>query len=192
MASRRRSDLPELREFVKEHDQKLYDFCFYALSGGYNVERVVLDTFRDFGAQYRRVLGRTKKWDGELARTELFRIAWQKIRDETAHVEYSVVLGRDTREVQKFDDDLLAQWQRNPQMLGVFEEQFLERLSQVEFEFRVPVVLRDIIGFSDDEVMSILGLRWGVHRHRLNRGRLELLERLKGITTEHRPPEVTA
>jgi len=47
-------------------------------------------------------------------------------------------------------------------------------------------VLRDILKFEDEETSRILGVRWGVYRHRLHRGRLELKDNLRGkaITAE--------
>lgn len=59
-------------------------------------------------------------------------------------------------------------------------EPYLSRLSRVDIDFRAPMVLKDILRFDDEEILRILGIRWGVYRHRLHRGRLAFRESLKG------------
>ena len=50
--------LPELREFIKENDQRLYDFCVYMLYGGMDVDELILSIFREFGDHYRKLTSR--------------------------------------------------------------------------------------------------------------------------------------
>lgn len=42
----RNDRLPELREFIKENDQRLYDFCLYLFHGGLYTEDLILSIFR--------------------------------------------------------------------------------------------------------------------------------------------------
>lgn len=172
---------PDLREFIKEHDQKLYDFCFYMLDGGFLAEEAILATFHDYASVYRRLTSRRSgDWDPKDARVQLFQTAWSRIREALARVQYSWTVGRDTRAFKALDDDILGHWGGRKTEVTEIETAVVERLGRVDAEFRVPVVLRDILGFDDEEVVQILGVRWGVFRHRLHRGRLELKDGLRG------------
>lgn len=184
---------PELREFIKEHDQKLYDFCSYMLDGGILAEEAILATFHDFSAVYRRLTSRRSgAWDPREARIQLFQLAWNRVREALARVQFTWTVGRDTRPFKAFDDDVLSRWDGKRKDLSGLESSVVERLSRIDPDFRIPVVLRDVLGFDDEEVVQILGVRWGVFRHRLHRGRLELKEGLRGrpgapATSEARP-----
>lgn len=111
-------------------------------------------------------------------RIRLYRIAWERIRDETVALSFQWNLGRDTRLLKRWDENLLLKDPaREP---AAFDAAILERLRRVDAELRAPVVLKDILRMEDEEVVRILNLRWGVYRHRLHRGRLEFREALRG------------
>lgn len=52
----------------------------------------------------------------------------------------------------------------------------LELLERIDIKFRAPIVLKDIQGFSYEEVAQIMNLPVGTVRSRLNRGRKQLRE----------------
>ncbi len=173
---------PDLREFIKENDQRVYDFSSYLLAADFAVEDLVLLIFRDFGDAYRRIHGMTT--DGvppEEMRLRLFQIAWRTIQSALHQTYYPVVGGRDTRLLKGMDEDLLpARGAKDGAARG--ENRVRDRLARVDAELRAPVVLRDILKFEDEEAARILGLRWGVYRHRLHRGRLDFKDALKGLS----------
>jgi RNA polymerase sigma-70 factor (ECF subfamily) len=55
----------------------------------------------------------------------------------------------------------------------------LERVRRLPFEFRAPVVLRDIEGWSNQEVADILELSLPATKSRIHRGRMKLREELE-------------
>ncbi len=173
------SQLPELREFVKENALPLHTFCHYLLQEEHTVEDVLLDVFRRFGDTYRKHSGkRDSGWEALEMRIRLYRLAWEKIRDETATLTFQWNLGRDTRVLKRWDENLLVKdLTLDP---TAFDALVLERLRRVDIELRAPVVLKDILRFEDEEVVRVLSLRWGVYRHRLHRGRLEFRDALRG------------
>lgn len=180
MASSAKNQFPELREFVKEHDQRLFDFCCYLLEGGSVAEEVVLGTFSEFGTAFRKAKSRSFHWDPQQMRVELYQIAWRRVRETLSSMQYAWSIGRDTRQFKSFERDLLSEWKRHPEAVEKFDSLVVERLGKVDPDFRAPVVLRDILKFPDEEVAQILDLRWGVYRHRLHRGRMELKDGLRG------------
>ncbi len=191
MAKARSSErIPELREFIKENDQRLYDFCMYMLHGSGSLDDLLLWIFRDFGDAYRK-LSRSKDsaWEHLELRIRLFQIAWEGIRDYQTRMQHSYPMatsGRDTRPAKHFDGDILTLWRGSTKDFLPIETAVLERLARIDADFRAPVVLRDILGFDDEEVVRILAIRWGVYRHRLHRGRLDYKDGLRGRTF---PPE---
>ena len=54
-------------------------------------------------------------------------------------------------------------------------------LKQISEEFRQPLVLKEIDGFSYEEIAQILDIPLGTVRSRIFRGRLELIERLQRV-----------
>lgn len=183
MAKAKTNDrLPELREFIKENDQQLYDFCCYMLHGGGQslAEDLVLEIFREFGDAYGKMRSDSSgKWEPLEVRVRLFQIAWDRVREAMVQIPQAWSVGRDTRPLKSFDDDILGAYARDGRVHEI-EPVAIERLARIDADFRAPVVLRDILKFDDEEVSRILGVRWGVYRHRLHRGRLEYKDILRG------------
>lgn len=172
---------PELREFIKEHDQRIFDFCTYLLPSGMDRDDLVLAIFRDFGDHYRRLsLQKDATWEPLEIRLRLFQLAWEKVRETILHTPIPWSVGRDTRQLKGMEDDWLRGAKFKTLDPKTMVDPIREHLGNIDADFRAPVVLRDILGFEDEEVMRILGLRWGVYRHRLHRGRLELKDSLRG------------
>lgn len=192
---------PQVREFVKENAERLYSFCFYMLEEGMSLDDLVLTIFRDFGDEYRQ-LGRHRDtaWAPNELRVRLYRIAWNAIKEALFHQQISWSPGRDMRVLKGMDDDLLREWSSGENKsergagavrgIGDPDPGVTDRLRKVTADFRVAVVLRDILGFGDEDVVRILDLRWGVYRHRLHRGRLEFKDQLKGRATSGSKPPV--
>jgi DNA-directed RNA polymerase specialized sigma24 family protein len=171
---------PGLRDLVKENDQKVYDFALYMCAGQEDVTDLVLDVFRRFGDFYKRSSSNSNSViDQSELRLQLFAMAWNSIRRNLHGQSFSWPIGRDTRVQQEAEADLLLELAKEK----VTEEsraRFIARLAQVDSDLRAPLVLKDLLGFGDEEAVRILGTRWGVYRHRLHRGRLQLCEHLRG------------
>lgn len=176
---------PDLREFIKENDQRVYDFCTYLLAADFAVEDLVLSIFREFGEYYRRTHVLTSSGASpEEMRLHLFQIAWAQVQGSLHHFHFPSLGGRDTRLLKGLDDDVLPSRSENKEKVASkTENRVRDRLARVDAELRAPVVLRDILKFEDEQVARILGLRWGVYRHRLHRGRLDFKDSLKGLST---------
>jgi DNA-directed RNA polymerase specialized sigma24 family protein len=179
MKSKAAEAAPQLRELMKENDQRLYDFCYYMLYGGIGIEDQIVSIFRSL----RRTMGRlSMRDDGKNTmelRLRLFQTVWQLIQVALEGMQYEWPVGRDTRQLKGLDEDILREWQSNGRDASRLEEAVLERLSRIEPDLRATIILRDILGMDDEDAVRILGVRWGVYRHRLHRGRLELKDGLK-------------
>jgi len=192
MVGDKEGNRPALAELIRENDARLYHFCFYMLSDDSDLEPIVLEVFRKFGNEYRKMLGKKgAEWGPRAFRLRLFQIAWDSIQRHLAKWQYEMSdLGRDMRTLKTVEGDLLSAFSElNEESLATDQltSEILMRLGKVDREFRAPLVLRDMLGFSDEEVTRILATRWGVYRHRLHRGRLEFRENLRGISLSFNP-----
>ena len=67
---------------------------------------------------------------------------------------------------------------------GIKDEIIQKTLLKVKEAYREAVILRDIQGLSYEEISEILGVNEGTIKSRINRGRAQLQELLKGIYKE--------
>jgi RNA polymerase sigma-70 factor (ECF subfamily) len=67
---------------------------------------------------------------------------------------------------------------------GIKDEIIQKALLKVKESYREAVILRDIQGMSYEEISEILGINEGTVKSRINRGRAQLQELLKGIYKE--------
>ncbi|MEZ4749553.1 MAG: hypothetical protein R3B54_02680 [Bdellovibrionota bacterium] len=177
MGEKTESRLPELREVVKEQDRRVYNFCEYMLYDPALVAPLVINIFAEFGKVYRRLESHAAEYSDSELKIRLFQVAWTFIQRHLAAQEHNLHVGRDTRDLKDFGRDLLAG--ANAEDTHV-REQIFQRILSLDADLRAPVVLRDILKFDDEQTMQILGMRWGVYRHRLNRGRLDFANFLRG------------
>lgn len=166
-----------LREFIKENEGTLYSFIELMVPKKEVRESVLLETFREFGSFFRRQ--HTKCAPSEL-KTKLFTIAWSLIVQSQDEDGMRWLDGRDTRKMGEWDVDLLSKWSTTRTVDDTLRHSLFNRIQLVSNEFKAPLVLKDILGLEDEEIMRVLGSRWGVYRHRLHRGRMDLLHELKG------------
>jgi DNA-directed RNA polymerase specialized sigma24 family protein len=171
----------DLREFIKENDQGTFDFCHYMLHGVLPVDEFVIQLFKNFSTEFRRLERAKGQWDSESLRLRLFQFTWEKIRAASVTPVYMTTPGRDMRSLRQMDEDILDLGEsKDKNHWARHESAVLERLARVDFEFRAPLVLRDVLGFTDEQAVQILSLRWAVYRHRLHRGRVDFKDALRG------------
>ena len=122
-------------------------------------------------------------------RTWIYRIAinqarnrwrwWKRRRrDSTVSLDSAGVNG-----TQPLVDTLSAERDRSPeqQTLSHERERVLRRaLQSLSLSYRETVILRDIEGFTYEEIAETLGINVGTVKSRLARGRQELRQRLEG------------
>ena len=56
-------------------------------------------------------------------------------------------------------------------------------LSDLTPEYRIPVVLKDVMGFSYDDISEALDIPMGTVRSRIHRGRAQLRDALERVGT---------
>ncbi len=153
-------------ELVRKTKQRVYDFLYLMLPIPEEVDEIMVASFRWFGSSK----------NAEPSELALFSRAWQNLQAVLRSEVPESSMGRDTRVLSSFDDNLLTQKKLSKDQQTIL----LKRMATIDADFKAPVILKDVLKFEDEEILKILGLRWGVYRHRLHRGRLEVKDALKG------------
>lgn len=165
-----------LREITQECATPINTFCHYMLYGQ-DQEDLVLEIFREFGDAFRKLsrIGAS----ADRLRIELYRIAWRLAQQAHAVRQPPALSSIDARPLAGRQEDLLKLWVEKNDFGADLDLCVAERIAQIDFDYRVVVVLRDILKLAHEDVARILELRWAVYRHRLHRGRLELRDCLR-------------
>ena len=179
------SVVSEFREFVKDQIEPVYHFCYFLILDDSEVEGLVVSVFRDLGIQYRKGTKKNRgPWGVLETRILLFQIAWRKIRRVQSNFSWDAPFTASSP--RPSSEDILTHLREDT----LFSGPYLERFSRIDSQLRAPLVLRDILGFDEEEIVRILELRWAAYRHRLHRARLEFKNQLKGRETGLEAPEI--
>ncbi|OEY23295.1 RNA polymerase sigma factor SigE [Corynebacterium sp. BCW_4722] len=161
--------MPSWAELVAEHADSVYRLA-YRLSGNqYDAEDLTQETFM-------RVFKNLKKYQPGTFEGWLHRITTNlfldmvrrraKIRMEALPEDYERVPGTDMTPEQAYTAANL-----DPVLQSALDE--------LSPEFRVAVVLCDVVGMSYEEIGETLGVKMGTVRSRIHRGRAQLRESLE-------------
>ena len=158
------ASMPTWEELVAEHADSVYRLA-YRLSGNqHDAEDLTQETFmRVFRSLDKYKAGTFEGWLHRIT-TNLFLDMVRhrsKIRMEALPEDYDRVPGEDMTPEQAY----------NVANLDPALQRALDELSP---DFRVAVVLCDVVGMSYDEIAETLGVKMGTVRSRIHRGRSQL------------------
>ena len=173
----RAGDLAAFEQFVRLFERRVRGLLSRLLSDERDVEEATQDTF----VQAWRNLSRFR---GDAAAfTWLYRIAVNEALQRAR---------RGRLETRSLDDDLLdvLEYQhgapsarpRPPDQVAEARETqafLLDRVRRLPIDFRAPLVLRDIEGWSNQEVAEILDLSLAATKSRIHRARMRLRQELE-------------
>ena len=173
----RAGDLAAFEQFVRVFERRVRGLLSRLLSDERDVEEATQDTF----VQAWRNLSRFR---GDAAAfTWLYRIAVNEALQRAR---------RGRLETRSLDDDLLdvLEYQhgapsarpRPPDQVAEARETqafLLDRVRRLPIDFRAPLVLRDIEGWSNQEVAEILDLSLAATKSRIHRARMRLRQELE-------------
>ena len=157
-------DMPTWAELVEEHADSVYRLA-YRLSGNqYDAEDLTQETFmRVFRSLKNYQPGTFEGWLHRIT-TNLFLDMVRhrsKIRMEALPEDYERVPGTDMTPEQAYS-------------VANLDPALQSALDGLAPDFRVAVVLCDVVGMSYDEIAETLGVKMGTVRSRIHRGRSQL------------------
>ncbi|AWB82155.1 RNA polymerase sigma factor SigE [Corynebacterium yudongzhengii] len=157
-------EMPSWSSLVAEHADSVYRLA-YRLSGNpHDAEDLTQETFmRVFRSLKNYRPGTFESWLHRIT-TNLFLDMVrhrQKIRMEALPEDYERVPGTDMTPEQQYSVNRL-------------DPALQDALDELGPEFRVPVVLCDVVGMTYEEIADTLGVKMGTVRSRIHRGRSQL------------------
>lgn len=167
VARARAGDLDAFAEIVRRHEVRVRGVLTRLLSDDRDVEEALQDTF----VQAWRNLDRFREQAALF--TWLYRIATNEAlmrlrRRRPASVDLDDAA---ERELVQPDEDTAPEMAAFALELRDF---LFERLRRLPFEYRAPLVLRDLEGLSNQEVADVLGLSPAAAKSRIHRARMRI------------------
>jgi RNA polymerase sigma-70 factor (ECF subfamily) len=184
VASCKKGDVDAFEVLVRKHQKKVFNLAFRMIGSYEDASEVVQDAFvsayrciKDFQEN-----AKFSTWLSTIV-VNLSRNRLKQLKGRCSHEEFSLdasVLtdeGRISIEPASGEPSVLEKLQRRD-----VQQKVQECIRLLENEFREVIVLRDIQGFSYDEISAMLHLPGGTVKSRLFRARLVLREYLKNVT----------
>lgn len=178
----KRGDAAAFEELVTERSSEIYGLLFRLTENGEEARDLTQETFL-------RAFQSIGGFRGEAdLRTWIYRIAinqarnrwrWWRRRRRDSTVSLDSTLGQSSQSVIS----TLAESSDNPEQRTLAHEREVvlrTALQKVGRAYRETVILRDIEGFTYEEIATTLGINVGTVKSRLARGRQELRQRLEG------------
>ncbi len=178
----RRGEAAAFEELVSERSGEVYGLLFRLTENSEEARDLTQETFL-------RAFQSIDRFRGEAdLRTWIYRIAinqarnrwrWWRRRRRESTVSLDASVGQSNQTVGA----TLAETSHNPEQQTLAHERELalrSALRRLGRAYRETVILRDIEGFSYEEIATTLGINVGTVKSRLARGRQELRRKLEG------------
>jgi RNA polymerase sigma-70 factor (ECF subfamily) len=178
----KRGEAAAFEELVTERSGEIYGLLFRLTENGEEARDLTQETFL-------RAFQSIGRFRGEAdLRTWIYRIAinqarnrwrWWRRRRRDSTVSLDATQGQSNQTLIA----TLAESSENPEQQTLAHERELalrSALQKVSRAYRETVILRDIEGFTYEEIATTLGINVGTVKSRLARGRQELRRKLEG------------
>lgn len=167
-------DMPTWGELVAEHADSVYRLAFRLSGNPHDADDLTQETFmRVFRSLKHYQPGTFEGWLHRIT-TNLFLDMVRhrnKIRMEALPEDYERVPGTDMTPEQAYN-------------VANLDPALQDALDSLGPDFRVAVVLCDVVGMSYDEIADTLGVKMGTVRSRIHRGRSQLRAALEAAAVE--------
>jgi RNA polymerase sigma-70 factor (ECF subfamily) len=175
IAKFQQGDLQAFDILVRRYKDQLLNFVFRFVGNRNDAEDIVQETFLRVykNKHYYREIAKFSTWvytiAGNLAKTELRRRKRRKLFSISNFVN----------EERDYD---IPDLERNPeqQVDSTMKDAIIQKaIEKLPPKFKEVILLRDVQGFSYEEISQILSIPLGTVKSRVNRGRLKLQEDLE-------------
>ena len=179
----RRGEVAAFEQFVAETSGDIYALLFRMTSDAEEARDLTQETFLRAFTGIQRFRG-----DADL-KTWIYRIAinqarnrwrWWRRRRRDATVSLDAPIGECEQTVGSSLKNHDAIDPEQEALAHERESQLREALQELRSAYREAVILRDVEGFSYEEIAAMLQINIGTVKSRLSRGRLELRRKLEG------------
>lgn len=173
-------EMPSWSELVSQHADSVYRLAFRLSGNQHDAEDLTHETFmRVFRSLKNYQPGTFEGWLHRIT-TNLFLDMVRhrsKIRMEALPEDYERVPGTDMTPEQAYN-------------ISNLDPALQEALDELSPDFRVAVVLCDVVGMSYEEIAETLGVKMGTVRSRIHRGRTQLRKSLEAKAAESEDAQI--
>ncbi len=178
----KRGDAAAFEELVAERSGEIYGLLFRLTENGEEARDLTQETFL-------RAFQKIDRFRGEAdVRTWIYRIAINQARNRSRwwrrrRRDSTVSLDATHGESHQSISDTIAEPSQNPEQQTLARERGMalrSALQRLGLAYRETVILRDIEGFTYEEIAETLGINVGTVKSRLARGRQALRQKLEG------------
>jgi RNA polymerase sigma-70 factor (ECF subfamily) len=179
----RRGDRESFAQLMRLHEKQIYNFTYRMLGNEGEAEDLTQDIFI---AAFRGI--RSFRGEAKFS-TWLYRIALNQARNRIKYLSRRKFFARQARRADygakmvSESPEGLADSAPTPEQWTIMKDlaaQVQECLNQIPHQARQILILRDVQGFSYDELSEMLSLKPGTVKSRLHRARAALRECLAG------------
>ncbi len=166
-------------ELMPQWIVEVHSYAYWMLLDDDAVQQELNVIFKAFGKESGKLTEISHVHKKDMTKL-LFQVAVLHIETLSDVLKHSDFEGRDTREEAYYEKEL-KNFNLALKNIAMDQQPILRKsLSNIEVSLRTALVLRDFVRLDEALIADVLGVRWGVYRHRLNRARAELCGLLFG------------
>ncbi|MEB2356039.1 MAG: sigma-70 family RNA polymerase sigma factor [Ignavibacteriales bacterium] len=164
------------------HLDELYDFAYRVTGSSSNAGALLIETFRRaywFWAKLDERIG-CKAWLFRIMRNTYTSIYWKKTK-KSGEVNYEDIL----KLYESLKPSSTGDYILKIENYNLPENELTKIISTLPYDFRIVIILKDILGHSYDDIADFVDVPIGTVRSRLYRARKMLFVRLKKYAADN-------
>ncbi|GIK20849.1 MAG: sigma-70 family RNA polymerase sigma factor [Ignavibacterium sp.] len=164
------------------HLDELYDFAYRVTGSSSNAGALLIETFRGaywFWAKLDERIG-CKAWLFRIMRNTYTSIYWKKTK-KSGEVNYEDIL----KLYESLKPSSTGDYILKIENYNLPENELTKIISTLPYDFRIVIILKDILGHSYDDIADFVDVPIGTVRSRLYRARKMLFVRLKKYAADN-------
>lgn len=164
------------------HLDELYDFAYRVTGSSSNAGALLIETFRRaywFWAKLDERIG-CKAWLFRIMRNTYTSIYWKKTK-KSGEVNYEDIL----KLYESLKPSSTGDYILKIENYNLPENKLTKIISTLPYDFRIVIILKDILGHSYDDIADFVDVPIGTVRSRLYRARKMLFVRLKKYAADN-------
>jgi len=172
-----------LKNFLLSQKKNASLYFYAMLPEESMLEAHLFDFWNEFRKR-RTFFSRKKSLTESQLELEFYTLATQRISKLLSREKDYIYGMESSKDIASLENNLLKKFEKDS---GFFEKNSAEvwkRVRALEPSLRCLIFLRDVLGFSDERVMQMVGLKWGTYRHRLHMARTLFSEYLQGKSSK--------
>ena len=173
LARAKAGDVDAFAELVRQHEHRVRAVLYRLLDDERDVEEATQDSFVQAWRNLDRFRGESTVF------TWLYRIAVNEALARLRRKRVAITDLADVESTGSHADEAASEPERAAEA-GELKAFLAHRIRALPLEYRAPLVLRDLVGLSNQEVADVLEISVAAAKSRIHRARMQVREELEG------------